>query len=623
MAYTNLTDRPVASFDESEPLGLSRYAKALADFIKDCDTPITIGIQGDWGVGKTSLLNMVQDRLSNETYYSRNVYEVIYFNTWQYAQLDQEDHLTIAMLHDIVLRIKELSNNSQEADKQANQMLSSIAKIAAAAGNQLAENHLGVNPGKAYQEGTRDDQKNAKPAFLQMMDLMVHYREQFESLVAKYMENKPDYARLVIMIDDLDRIRPARALDLLSSVKNFLDVPRCVFVLAVDYSVIQRGVEEKMGASERKQHGKSYFDKIIQVPFNMPVSSYHVEKYILSLLGWHQSGNSYRKLPKRDNIPADLYFESHQTIEGKAAKEIENFVRLTIGKNPRSIKRAVNYFSLLKRVFDENNGPRVAKKRDLPEGRRWQSMYLELLFGFSCLQLAYPEVFDLFAKSPSPKRIRDLSEWDTLSELSQIDYISERVEDIDQVKTNITGFFDQIIAIIDADDNWNISPREFQPVWDIVKCANLAGGKLKNTDDAWEEIKEMVVRYANESNRSAESVKKYESGINILKRSPWNNPLHLRAVNGGSTYFNLLWDGKIIGSVTSTKSNPLQFYIVADSYNDFKEELSDDAQRWAEHVGTSHWGEGSILLHVLDLDDSELPTRPLLQEYHQAMLKQL
>ena len=51
-------------------------------------------------------------------------------------------------------------------------------------------------------------------------------------------------------------------LELLESIKNFLDVPGCVFVLAVDYEVVQQGMKEKLGVDIQKMSGKSFFDKI-------------------------------------------------------------------------------------------------------------------------------------------------------------------------------------------------------------------------------------------------------------------------------------------------------------------------------------------------------------------------
>jgi predicted KAP-like P-loop ATPase len=91
-------------------------------------------------------------------------------------------------------------------------------------------------------------------------DILQTYRDRFAKLVQKVLQSPRD--KLVIMIDDLDRVRPVRALEMLESIKNFVDVPGCVFVLAVDYGVILQGVADRLGREAQLTHGKSYFDKI-------------------------------------------------------------------------------------------------------------------------------------------------------------------------------------------------------------------------------------------------------------------------------------------------------------------------------------------------------------------------
>ncbi len=74
-------------------------------------------------------------------------------------------------------------------------------------------------------------------------------------------------ARVVVFVDDLDRLQPQKAVEVLETMKIFLDCERCVFVLAVDYDVVARGVKAKYGDTLSDEKGKSFFDKIIQLPF--------------------------------------------------------------------------------------------------------------------------------------------------------------------------------------------------------------------------------------------------------------------------------------------------------------------------------------------------------------------
>ena len=72
-----------------------------------------------------------------------------------------------------------------------------------------------------------------------------------------------------MFVDDLDRVAPERAVEILEVLKIFLDIPGLVFMLACDYEVIVTGLAAKGGLGEDAS-GRSFFDKIIQVPFQMP-----------------------------------------------------------------------------------------------------------------------------------------------------------------------------------------------------------------------------------------------------------------------------------------------------------------------------------------------------------------
>ena len=56
-------DLPIDTM-ESDLFDLDRYYTGLADFIKKCETPLTIALQGDWGSGKTSMMNMIMGKLT-------------------------------------------------------------------------------------------------------------------------------------------------------------------------------------------------------------------------------------------------------------------------------------------------------------------------------------------------------------------------------------------------------------------------------------------------------------------------------------------------------------------------------------------------------------------------------
>ena len=152
-------------------------------------------------------------------------------------------------------------------------------------------------------------------------------------------------------------------MELLEVLKNFLDCKNCVFVLAIDYDVVWRGVTAKYGnmigddKEEIKKKGKDFFDKIIQVPFKMPVASYHVDDYIKTCL-------------EEINVPvSDAEKDTYYTL-----------VRDSIGTNPRSLKRIINSLALLIKVIGDK---RLAEINGY-----------KLLFAVLCMQHAYEGVYN-------------------------------------------------------------------------------------------------------------------------------------------------------------------------------------------------------------------------------------
>ena len=89
------------NFDE---LNLFHYANVLGTFIAECETPMTIGLQGDWGIGKTTLLNMLQSELEIK---QQIVYPIIHFNTWQYSLFGEDKYLGLAAINAMLNLLQE------------------------------------------------------------------------------------------------------------------------------------------------------------------------------------------------------------------------------------------------------------------------------------------------------------------------------------------------------------------------------------------------------------------------------------------------------------------------------------------------------------------------------------
>ena len=91
----SVVDQPNRNF-EKDFLGIDNHAQALTNFIKSCQTPLTIGIQGEWGSGKTSLLNSISNKLGDKEY------KIITINAWEQALLSKPEETLLKIVNEII-----------------------------------------------------------------------------------------------------------------------------------------------------------------------------------------------------------------------------------------------------------------------------------------------------------------------------------------------------------------------------------------------------------------------------------------------------------------------------------------------------------------------------------------
>ena len=165
--------------------------------------------------------------------------------------------------------------------------------------------------------------------------------------------------------------------------KNIFNIPDCVFVLAIDYEVVVKGLEEKFGKKtpQNEREFRQYFDKIIQIPFTMPTGVY---------------GDNVNRMLKTafEHLNLNLGEIDQETLNNLAED-----ARLVTGGNPRSIKRIINTLSLLQHIA----GAKAGKAgKDAQEGR--QSL-LEARFIIVSMYINYPEICRRLMENP------DFTEW--------------------------------------------------------------------------------------------------------------------------------------------------------------------------------------------------------------------
>lgn len=165
--------------------------------------------------------------------------EIIWINTWQYAQLGAETQTAGALLWEICRKVAQVESAQtvQAREKrrrfitQAQQFLVAASVGAAKGATRLAGYgavvDLGGN-GKDLWDGLEQTDGGLEiPAA--DVTLLAELRESFASAI------RDTGRRIVIFVDDLDRLEPARAVEVMEAIKVLLDVENCIFVLAIDF----------------------------------------------------------------------------------------------------------------------------------------------------------------------------------------------------------------------------------------------------------------------------------------------------------------------------------------------------------------------------------------------------
>lgn len=377
MAYISSIDNPVKSLKKldgsnNDILETESYARALSKFSIECGTPLTIGVQGEWGSGKTSMLHMMQDIIENEvvkcgrtTCKGSEAYKIIWVNTWEHSLLKTPEESLISVIEEIINEISLIDGSWKSAQKAKN-ALAMLAKGAIRVGTSVA---LGKEA--AEEIGSSLNGQNS------IRSLRMSLEESISNIVSKDANN---IQRFIIFIDDLDRLDPTVAVMILELLKNIFNIEHCVFVVAIDYQVVVKGLKSKFG--EPNEHNewefRAFFDKIIQIPFMMPIGDYNLENYVENLL------------------EETSYFNKKEMSVLKSSK-LSRIVKLTIGTNPRALKRLVNSLSLIliqKKIKDQFSS---SIDKDISEN---ELVIKQLLIVFVCLQISYPKLYNLIIKSP-------------------------------------------------------------------------------------------------------------------------------------------------------------------------------------------------------------------------------
>lgn len=389
--------------------------------------PTTIGVFGDWGGGKTSIMKMLEWDLDPENWPAgspeRIQYEhtaVVYVNTWLFEGYDDAKSAILTSV------LKELAEHKRFGPKIRDAAYSLLDKVdlmrmvrfglkyvalpaaAVAATGGLAavpaalalssglSNLFGSSESETEEEKEKPDTEGLirkNPSEIKTLDIRT-FREKF-----KKMLTDGGISNLVVLVDDLDRCTPERIIDNLEAVKLFLSVEQTAFVIGADPRIVEHAIRnryaeistESINIEETKRLVKDYLEKLVQVPYNLPrLSSTEIETYMtllfcqkhlppeifdlcLKACDGKRSTNRYSSFGYVDVRAALGGKELETTLSGALSFStgIAPLIADGLKGNPRQVKRFLNALMLRKELA------RVAKLGNIKDSVLVKLMILE------------------------------------------------------------------------------------------------------------------------------------------------------------------------------------------------------------------------------------------------------
>ena len=442
-------------------LGFKVHADLIVDVINDNDVlPVTIGVFGDWGSGKSSILKIVEKELIGD---DKDGFKdgtlVLYFNGWVFEGYDDAK---AALLESIIEKFAKHKKLGPKVKNETVKLFKSVKwmrlmglgfkKIAIPAASAyltggvslipyLLNEFSQIDPTELANKLKGDEAESFLSSIIKKdeadeITMVREFRDDF-----KKMLDKSKIEKLVVIIDDLDRCTPDRLIENLEAIKLFLNVDKTAFVIGADPRIVRHaielryktdGIENSSDVESRNERIVSdYLEKLIQVPYYLPkLTDNEVETYLSLLFCQKELGSDFNKVLEafctaRENNRYDVFGlgDIDSILNPEEKSKLTNSVSIIaslapiitegLKGNPRQIKRFLNTYSLRDRLV------RVAKIADFKMDILAKLMVLEY-----SSQSLFRQIYEW--QSSQKGESKELKELESLASKNSIEIIKEK-----------------------------------------------------------------------------------------------------------------------------------------------------------------------------------------------------
>lgn len=377
---------------DKDLLGFSVHANLIKDVVANVkNLPITIGLYGDWGSGKSSVLKILEKQLNED-----EDTIVIYFDGWAFESFDDAKLALIQGIVDeledsekFVEKVKDTVDDIKQAFSKLKESINWMRILKVTAKSAIPILSASMTGGasiiplliSAFQEhkGNLEEILTGEKADEFLKDVIGSNKEEKKYAAVREFRNdftnlikKSKYEKVVILIDDLDRCLPRNIIDNLEAIKLFLNVPGTAFVIAADEYIVSNAIKSeyqsliKAAEDGRSQNiGEAYMEKFIQLPYRLPsLSNKEVETYVNLLFCQSELPQNTFDIVQKDfevftqtnkfeiyswdrinTILSDGCYGNLQTTIGFMSR-FSNIISIALRRNPRLIKRFLNAYEV-------------------------------------------------------------------------------------------------------------------------------------------------------------------------------------------------------------------------------------------------------------------------------------
>jgi sulfatase modifying factor 1 len=359
-------------FSDVDEIGYDKYSAGLVEMIRSVKAKgsFTIGIFGQWGQGKTSMLQQIKKRLDELETKNEKEILTVWFNPWQFTG---EEHIIIPFFHTLVSYLEDF--NEKKGKKVSERFVGFLKElahvpVALAYGMEgkikiplLLETKFKFKD--VIDEARRKKEEIDNESEPEMKKLVNDYESMYYRLISRLQDASEDLKlKIVVFIDDLDRCLPEKGVELLEGLKVLLDLSGFVFVIGVAREVVEQGIRVRY--RELYSEGgrgftfleQDYLDKIIQFPLTLPP-------------------------PDVDRLKSML---TKYLDDLKEATPYLETIQKSLGINPRCLKRFINNLSYTFWVADQEKDKGTFRA--------------ELLVKMTLIVFRFPAFYRVIGKTP-------------------------------------------------------------------------------------------------------------------------------------------------------------------------------------------------------------------------------